>query len=378
LVAGTQSLGQVHDIYGPSATAVIAGFSTQIALPGGLDSFSAEYFSRRSGTMTVKDVTTTEQYDETLDVSQEVGRSWRCVGRPVLLPGDIALPEENPLLGRPATVFLGTGTPPFQAYFPPAHTIGHLARAIERAETEAYDDRRPIPLAAPSEVNGAASQDSGSTHPIERGSSLDQIRGRYCELKRKLLTPSMTEAVRMAWARFEEENDHQPEFLLRICDELEKRGLSISDLLCASSHSQSDSIAANLAYLDYLLQKRDADAKGRDTKARHERGSFRTGVRVPSPGGVFRLILPPNTLKNIDHRQRLQTFAADSVFPRFGGMAVEWERTNLRRKGSDGNETAPRCSNCKGTVVQSGGKVYCPHCGVQTLPKPGEDPSGNA
>lgn len=370
MIAGTQSFGQIHDIYGPSAPAVIAGYQTQIALPGGLDSFSAEYFSRRSGVMTVDNVTVHEDYDDGFKESPPVRRSWTPVGRPVLLPSEIARPESHPLLGQPATVFLGTGTPPFHAYFPPAYTVGHLARAIERAESNTNDDRRPFPLAPPSSANETAAGGSSSLS-MGYGISVEQIRHRYTELKQKLLTPSATEAVRKAWARFEEENEHRPEFLLRVSEELSKRGQSISDLLCASSHTKSDSLSANLAYLDYLLRKREGEAKERDTKSRHERGLYRTGERVPAPGGIFRLLAPFKMRRKIDLHQLLQEFAADSVFPQFGGMAVEWERTNMRRKGSKVIDTILCCSNCKSPVVVSGGTAHCPHCGVQKAPETG-------
>lgn len=321
IVAGIQSLAQIHDIYGTSSSAVIAGFQTQIAMAGGLDAVSAEYFSRRSGTMTVKNFTIVEDYDDAIGASRWVGRSWSPVARPVLLPSEIARPDRHPLLGLPSTVFLGTGTPPFHAYLPAAHTIGHLARAMERAASET-NDRRQIPLAVPYSP-------SSESH---NGLSLDQIRSRYAELKKKVFPVALSNELQDAWKRLEEENEHRPEFLLQVVEALLKRNCTIADLFSASTATKSAAISANLAYLDYVRAKWEADVARREKEKLHELGRFLTGERVPQPGGLFRAMLRPKQLKTADARLRYRELKGDEVFPDFNGAEVQWERTNMRRK----------------------------------------------
>src|SRR5690606_25731726 len=127
-VAAAQSVDQIHAIYGDVAATVLSGFQTKLAFGGGLDLNSADYFSRLSGQSTVcipnnlpRPVSSAEEL-----VSAE---SWQLSARPLLLPSEIANPVPHPLLGPPATVFIGDGsTPPFQAWLSPCFEDGRLQR----------------------------------------------------------------------------------------------------------------------------------------------------------------------------------------------------------------------------------------------------------
>lgn len=340
VVAGTQSLAQIIDVYGNAAGSIVAGFQSQIALPGALDSTSAEYFSRKTGQMSVKAFTYQEGYDELTEVSHAEARSWSPVERPVLLPSEIARPAHNPLLGMPATVFLGTGTPPFHAYFPPAHTIGHLARAMERAEASPDAGRRPWPLAVPSSSNtGGAPSTATPVITDTRGWTKEQIRRKYREVIPKVGWNEITGSVRAWWTEFEKQHADDPKVPLRVAEELLKRKATLVDIREAYLQTSCDPIELNLSYLDYLLKRREVEAKLSDlarveTEGRHARGEFRTGDLVPAPGGRFKVIAPLDaTMRFSGGHSHVREFKTGEKFPQYGGVGVVWEPLDFIKPG---------------------------------------------
>jgi hypothetical protein len=139
VIADSQSVSQ-FGAYGTQDATVLAGFQSQVALPG-LDLNSAAYFSMKCGMMTVRSCTVGEDFDAELNAARPVSRSFSEVARAVLLPSEIARPPKHAVFERmPATFFLGSGVPPFFAYLTPAYE-GPLARLTERAEQDTEDAR---------------------------------------------------------------------------------------------------------------------------------------------------------------------------------------------------------------------------------------------
>lgn len=149
IVAGAQTLTQLNAIYGDAWPTVLAGFSSQIALPNGLDPSTANYFSERSGITTIALPSLTERPQPSIDI-RELEHDYRLTSRLTLLPSDITFAAEHPELGRPATMMLGDGTPMFQAYLTPAFKEPRVAMLMERALAGGTSDARE-PLSAPTQ-----------------------------------------------------------------------------------------------------------------------------------------------------------------------------------------------------------------------------------
>lgn len=63
------------------------------------------------------------------------------------------------------------------------------------------------------------------------------------------------------WSAFEEENREKPKLLLRLCEEIQQRNTSIFEFYMAFIYANVDSIQCVLHYLDYILCKRNFNAK---------------------------------------------------------------------------------------------------------------------
>lgn len=264
-IAAVQSVAQLA-IYGDSAKSVLAGFQTQVAMPG-LDPESAEYFSRKSGTTTIA-VPAVFGPDSEEDGGLATLRAWSFVPRPLLLPSDIASPTPHPLLGAPATLFLGDmKTPPFQAYLTPAYEVGQMEAIFEHVATMTSDeDCREVPLTVPKHQEGAVNPSIASalytTMPYSvtdtRGWSDAQIENRLAEVKKSLDWDTTNGSARKWWLAFEHENSHRTAMVLRLAEELAARKATVTEFFLAYVYSGTDNIQAVLHYLDYTrLKKKD-------------------------------------------------------------------------------------------------------------------------
>lgn len=126
LIGAVQTLSQLHDIYGHSATAIIGNFNTKLYFGGGLGVPDARFASEESGTMTAEFVQVSKI---STGKHSTTSRTVTPVSRPVLLPEEIARPVEHPLFGPPVTILTPT-LPPFMAYLTPAHQIPGVREAL--------------------------------------------------------------------------------------------------------------------------------------------------------------------------------------------------------------------------------------------------------
>lgn len=259
--AGTQSVAQLSAIYGPSAEVVLAGFQSLIALSGGLDIVTADYLSRKSGATTIAVPTFVEQFVAGTD-GVPVTRSWTLACRSLLLPSDIGAPSAHPILGSAATIFLGDGTPPFQAYLKPAHEVGWLSRLIDEVSCmTADDDRRHKALIVP-EVAPPLRHPGRITNTD--GWSDMQINAAIDETMKALDWDNTTGSARKWWTAFREENSLRLQGILRLVEELAIRRTTVTEFFLSYVYSNTDSIEANLCYLDYVRLKREEERQKRD------------------------------------------------------------------------------------------------------------------
>ncbi|MFN9719848.1 MAG: type IV secretory system conjugative DNA transfer family protein [Planctomycetota bacterium] len=263
-VAGAQSLSQLCTIYGAESwQSVLDGFQSQIAMGGALDPATAEWFSQRTGigTMGIPGVYEEEQSRGELVFSNE----WKLAPRPVLLPDEIASPNPHPELGMPSTIISGDGkTRPYQAYLTPCHKEGALARMLEEAELQTYDDdlrRKPLKKFGDSHTRvssssiGPASEVEMSRRGISnsKGWTAADIDYRLKQVLSNLQPSRASKAARDWWTEFAEANPSS--LTLRLAEEIHLRQATLEEWYLASVASESEALPVGLAYLDYLKAK---------------------------------------------------------------------------------------------------------------------------
>lgn len=265
IVAACQGLNQLRLVYGAAAETVLGAFNTKVFFPS-LENEDAEYASRLSGTMTA--LVPTRRLDCSAEVSgglmEMSAESLSLVARRVFLPDEIRAPRKHWALGAPATVFLPQ-TPPFQAYFTPAYRQPELAPLLLRGKmSKPRRRRKPLsytPSSLPPTDEGAKRLSNGITDA--RGCADETVRDLLEVTKGKIEWEKTTGSARKWWLAFENENEHRLPLVLRLAEELALRKATVSEFFIAYVYSNTDSIQANLHYLDYTRLKGEQEKKKR-------------------------------------------------------------------------------------------------------------------
>ncbi len=140
VTAALQSLGQLRHVYGDGADPILSAFSTKFFF-GGLSQADAAYASGISGMMTVEDAVVQQEVDPHAEGGwRTTGRQLVSVGRPVLLPEDVARPPAHFMLGSATTVFL-PGQPVFQAWMTPHYVLDEYRPALEASRDGSSGER---------------------------------------------------------------------------------------------------------------------------------------------------------------------------------------------------------------------------------------------
>jgi hypothetical protein len=100
-----------------------------------------------------------------------------------------------------------------------------------------------------------------------RGWSDEQVRQKLEEVKTAINWANTTGSARKLWEDFESENIIRWPLVLRLAEELAVRKATITDFYLARSYSGTDSIQANLSYLDYTRLKREEERKKKEKAA---------------------------------------------------------------------------------------------------------------
>lgn len=251
-IAGVQSIAQIPAIYDKDADVVLSGFQSQIALSGGLDIGSAEYFSRRSGITTIAIPSTIDE-PEPQHQNSMVAHGWTLAVRPLLLPGDIHSAKKHPLFGSPATVFLGDGqVPPFQAYLTSAHEVGQIALMMEEIVEQKKDpDLRRRKLRTDlSDLESAERKVNGLTQT--RGWSEQRLRRKIEAVKQRMKWGSEDKVTSDWWSQVEFANRQHPRVLLGYLEEVEKRNGTLDELIDAFREGNAKTMAAAFCYMDFV------------------------------------------------------------------------------------------------------------------------------
>ncbi|MEC4886011.1 MAG: tetratricopeptide repeat protein [Scytonema sp. PMC 1070.18] len=91
-----------------------------------------------------------------------------------------------------------------------------------------------------------------------------QIQTKIAEVKYWLDWDNTMGRAKKWWETFENENKQRLPLVLRLCEELARRRVTITDFFKAYSDSGTDNIQANLDYMDYIRLKRESGLKYMD------------------------------------------------------------------------------------------------------------------
>jgi cellulose synthase operon protein C len=114
-----------------------------------------------------------------------------------------------------------------------------------------------------------------------RGWSEHQLSLKLEAVKMGLDWQNTTGSARKWWEAFENENKSKLTLVLRLVEELAVRKATISELFLAYVYSNTDSIQANLSYLDYTRLKKKEERKKRESAARSLSKSSSGGAEPP-------------------------------------------------------------------------------------------------
>lgn len=270
IVAAIQSIGQLKGNYGEDWESVLSGFSTKIFMPS-LDFTDSEWASKESGTMTVRFRTATKGSNRKITENfahRNIGTNEQIQQRQVLTPAEVGRPTDNQ-----ATFFLPE-TPVFQGHLTPFYKIPKMLKfftELSKPENEVKLRDAPIELeeklpeaiirkeGETGDPAAASSGGGGSANPDDLTD--EQLWEALEDIKIKQLDwENTTGDARKWWEAFEEENKHRIALVLKVGQEIAKRDASITDFFLAYVYSNTDNIQATLAYLDYTMHMKAAEA----------------------------------------------------------------------------------------------------------------------
>jgi len=241
VTGAVQTLAQLQHLYGSAAGGVLEGFCTRLFFGGGLGQADARYASELAGNCTVASMAVTKSLTAAGDVSRT--RTLVPIGRPVLVPEEIARPGVHPLLGSPVTVFTPE-RPPFWAYLPAAHEGGLTSACLqEGVNVEAH---------------------------WRQGVKMTSNQAEVARLKGLLGWNLLGGAARVWWHEQEKDPETMLVFLRELAQEqagsVEMAGTSpcrLQELYHASRHCQAEEPKVLLAYWRYW-QLEQANRRTRD------------------------------------------------------------------------------------------------------------------
>jgi hypothetical protein len=261
-VSAVQSIEQIRSIYGPDTATVTAGFQTKVVFGGGLDFESAEYFSKLSGQSTICIPSTLSRPVSSADEMLNEADGWQLCSRPLLLSSEIANPKPHPLLGSPATIFIGDGTTsPFRAWLTPCFEDGRLQRILsEHAQVTNESLRREKPLAAPPKCVAASTSKVAISDTV--GWTETQLQERLATVERDIKVEEANSSAKKFWKAFKDER--KATLVLRTAEELLVHEATLQEYFMTYVYSGVDNIQGNVyAMLLNRIKRREAEEKKR-------------------------------------------------------------------------------------------------------------------
>lgn len=267
ITAAVQTISQLQEVYPDSSRSLLAAFNHQIFVPR-LAQEDAQYVSSLSGLTTTIE-TVTGPHGETV--------SSQPVTRPVLLPSEVDRPPRHPKYGPRMTFLLGD-TPAFQGYLPAVYEDPALAGLVAPNRKLRLPFRRrkhkPDPGDGPDAMPyaGTPIPPNRPTPGISEHTNLwsrERVQARLDATLDAIEWSATTGSARKWWEAFTSENSTRLTLILRLAEELAIRKATITEFFLAYVYSNTDSIQANLHYLDYT-RARKAEEDRRKAKASAE------------------------------------------------------------------------------------------------------------
>ena len=270
VTATVQTLGQIEELYGPEASAVIAGFGSKI-FQSPVDVADAEYASRLSGTTTIEVAEFNEQTGTGSDVNEiRIGRTLRPHAAPLFLPGQIRLAPQHFAYDRAATCFFADQLP-FQAWFRSAYDKPETRRLFAKLRKIRCRRLRRVPLLWSDSRVEMASKAFGMpspsfTNPL--GMTTQMIRSRIADVKEQVGYSTAPSSARKLIDELEQSNASHPALILRLLEEIRNRNATISDFYRVHIEIEDRNTVVLLAYLDYLLKIKETRVGSKSRKPR--------------------------------------------------------------------------------------------------------------
>ena len=238
-----------------------------------LDYMDSEWASKESGAMTVRFRTATKGSNRKITENfahRNIGTNEQIQQRQVLTPAEVGRPSDSQ-----CTFFLPE-TPVFQGHLTPYYKIPKMLKffnELSKPEQEVRLREEPIEvdeilpeaiIRAEGESDANSNSNASSSGPS--GSNPDDLTDEQLwsaleDIKVKELDwENTTGDARKWWEAFEEENKHRIALVLKVAQEIAKRDASITDFFLAYVYSNTDNIQATLAYLDYTMHMKAAEA----------------------------------------------------------------------------------------------------------------------
>ncbi len=242
IVAGVQSINSLELAYGNTSRALLEAFSHKVVLPGCAQP-DADYFSHASGESFVALPT----YD---------GQPAAFANRPLLSPSDIRQPEyQHPNLGRPATLFFQGGV--FQAYLQQAFELPQFRSAIHIGRNcTGYERLRRKP---PQPAEPQCHMDASTSLTDTTGWDHEQLKSHVLKLRETAGWARMGRQARQWWTDIQKQQGTQLREVVRILEELQRRGMTLTTFYEVSQKSGTDDLQANLLFLDYIQRRIELD-----------------------------------------------------------------------------------------------------------------------
>lgn len=257
VVAAIQSIGQIKGNYGEDWESVISGFSTKIFMPS-LDYMDSEWASKESGQMTVRFKTASKGTNRKITDNfshRNLSSNEQVQQRQVLTPGEVGRPAENQ-----ATIFLPE-TPVFQGHLTPYYTIPKMLKFFDEGSKEGNEIKlRESPIHYEEVIEevtpapGSAKDGALDVDEREIWNALEEIKTKELDWE------NTTGDAKKWWDAFEEENKTRVALVLKVAQEIQSRGATITDFFLAYVYSNTDNIQATLAYLDYTMHMKANEA----------------------------------------------------------------------------------------------------------------------
>jgi hypothetical protein len=249
-----------------------------------LDLTDAEWASKESGQMTIRFQTqSTGANRKVIEVfaSRNDSTQEQVQQRAVLTPDEIGRPSDN------ISTFFMPNTPVFQGHLIPFYKIPEMLKRLSEFDSEgnelklrtepiAYEEALPPAGAPPASAGGGGGGGGGAGYnnglppgiTNTAGWSEQQVLSKLEEVRKNLQWDETTGSARTWWESFEKENRTRMPLVLRLAEELQVRGATITEFFLAYVYSNTDNIQANLSYLDYTRLKKEEDKKKKEAAAK--------------------------------------------------------------------------------------------------------------